>query len=823
MALSDDINNDLRRYAALQAEVNAGLDSYLKKVEELKKLNKSIETATSNKKKLEQELVNLTARGVSNTSEEYKLAEAKIAVLDKQLKKIKLSRDLTKEAIKDAKLLNMTLGQAGASFAAGTAKAVGNIGKIPSLIGSFAGKFKDMFEMDKSIRIAARDMGIMGKSSEAFRRNITETSLDTIGFGAGIKELAELQATYSEAIGRNVMMNEGALKSVSAMANATQLGIEGAAQMTAEFESQGMSAEKTASFVEDTLNSSSKMGLNSAKVIKNIAGNIKMLNRYRFKDGAKGLAEMAKTVSKLGVDMNFATNMADKLFDIEPAIEMSAQLQVMGGAWSRLADPFRLMYMARNDVKGLTEEIANAAKESMSFAKDGSIETTAMEMHRLRIVAQQTGLEYDDLLEAGKKAFKLGQIKAKVVGVDDDTKEFIANTAEFKDGKATITIDGEPKLISMLTNADKNRLKEMVKEKKNIEERAKAAQSFDEKIGNLINMVKIAMMPILEGITGVLEPLVNDLTGEKGKGFREELKNLGKWLASFAIKGAEWFKGLAELAVQLGPTGIFATWLTGKAVLFLFEKANWIANGFALAQGFLGGTRGGGLGSVLGQGFARTAGPLMATAAAGVGGGMLGKWLGKKATESSGRKSTEAGDMWGTTGAVIGGLAGLALAPFTGGASLALTAAAVGGGALAGGFAGKYFGDMGTQDEPTMTEPGDDVYLPKLKNKLPQSHSRGRALLQGGEIKPINNKDELLAMKPGGVVDKTLNSINNNNNNSMKIEFDEIKITGEIKIMLPDGTNIGRELLKNPEFKTSITRVVTSQLDKNVNGGKIKP
>ena len=63
----------------------------------------------------------------------------------------------------------------------------------------------------------------------------------------------------------------------------------------------------------------------------------------------------------------------------------------------------------------------------------------------------------------------------------------------------------------------------------------------------------------------------------------------------------------------------------------------------------------------------------------------------------------------------------------------------------------------------------------------------------------------------------TLGSSNN------KIEFGELKITGEIKVSLPDGSNIGQELMKSQEFRTSITRAVTSQLDKNINGGKTKP
>jgi hypothetical protein len=55
---------------------------------------------------------------------------------------------------------------------------------------------------------------------------------------------------------------------------------------------------------------------------------------------------------------------------------------------------------------------------------------------------------------------------------------------------------------------------------------------------------------------------------------------------------------------------------------------------------------------------------------------------------------------------------------------------------------------------------------------------------------------------------------------SSKVEFGELRITGEIKVSLPDGSNIGQELIKSPEFRTSITRVVQAQLEKNNNGGK---
>jgi hypothetical protein len=46
--------------------------------------------------------------------------------------------------------------------------------------------------------------------------------------------------------------------------------------------------------------------------------------------------------------------------------------------------------MARNDMKGLTEEIANASQASMHLGKDGGMKS--MEMSRLKIVAKEANL-----------------------------------------------------------------------------------------------------------------------------------------------------------------------------------------------------------------------------------------------------------------------------------------------------------------------------------------------------------------------------------------------------------------------------------------------
>lgn len=803
------------KWAELQDRVNSGISSYLEEIARLNDLTKSLNKIKEQEQKITAEINSLANATTQQEKDRLKLLKDRKAVLDYNYNAIKKEAKLLKEVLKDAEKVNMTLGAAGAALGKG-------IMNLPKNFMNIMGSLKELFEMDKAIRVASKDMGLLTKGSEAFRKSIEKVSFDkTIGIGVGIKELAELQAGYSELVGRNVMMNDKALESVAYMSKATQLGIEGAAQMAAEFDSQGLSAEKTASFVEDTLNNSSKMGLNATKVMKNISGNIKMLNRYRFKDGAKGLAKMAETVTKLGVDMNVVSGMADKLFDLEPAIEMSAQLQVMGGAWSDLADPFKLMYMARNDTNALTESVANAAKEAMSFAKDGSIETTAEAMHKLRIIAQQTNLEFDDLMEMGKKAFKMDQIKAKVFGVDEETKEFIANTAEFKDGKATITIDGQPKLLSMLTKADKDRLKELVKEKQTMKDRANAAQSFDEKITNLINMVKISMMPIVEELTKVLDPLVTDLMSPNSQ-FKQDLIDLGKNIGTFVKWAAKGLKFFVENVVDIfGAKGIFLTYLLGKS-------ASWIANGLLLAQGFNMGTKGFSSmpgGKTMSGGFKgmRTGFNMMKSGRVGAGASTLFKGAGKAAFplalagvgldayQNLSDENLGTGEAIGKTldqnkfmalGAGIGAMfGGVGAIPGAGIGALVdlLVNSTAGDKALVGNYIGKGYGVQ-------------DGLFGETKGR--------RAILQEGKITPIDYKDDLLAMKPKGVVDKALNSGGGTNYETTKIEFGDMNINGTIRVDIPGNNSIAIDLAKNTAFQSSITKIVNSQIEKNINGGK---
>lgn len=840
--LMQQAKSDSREWYEIQSEINSGLEGYIEGIKKVKTLSKDLQTIDKN-------INDLKAKQVGATKEELKVVEARIAFLLEEKEIIKKNRDLIKEVVKEAKKWDMV----GGSILATTIKTAASLDKIPSMVGNIVNKFKDLFEMDKAIRQAGLEMGLINKQSDVFRKNIKDAASNTISFGVGIKELAEIQSQYSQNIGRNVSMGKKDLEALAEIAKGTSLGAEATTKMAADFEAQGVSALKTKDYIQEAVDNSSAMGLNTSKVMSNLSQNVKMLNKYRFKDGVKGLVKMSELSAKLGVSMEFASGFADKLWDVEGAVETSAQLQVMGGAFARLADPFKLMYMARNDIAGLTEELANAASESATFnSETGKFDIAAMEMHRLKIIAQQTGMSYEELTTAAQNAAKFAKIRTQIpFKLDKDAKEFIENTAQFdENGKAYIEIDGEKKFLSQLGASGKALIQQQVLEKKSLKERAEAATSFDEKLSNLIEMVKIYMMPIVETMTEVLEPLVKDLVGNDD--FKGELKKLGETLGGWVKTASTWFKAIAEVAVALGPQGIFYTWLGAKGILMAFDAVKWFANGLALSKGFLAGSGGGSAGGFgtrnpaamsragmstmgkLGANFKGVAGSSAAKLGGVAAGGIAAyseygeqRDKGKGVGASAGRaalKGAGAGlGAWGgaAAGGAIGALGG-PLAPIT-----------VPLGMLVGGALGAWGGGKAADLD---TYGVDDGIVQFNKNdkftKVDDSTMVAGTNKNGNKDLASMLKYGMMASSPlglpllaaGGLFGGMFGGSNNSSSagSSNKIEFGELVISGEVKINLPGGSQIGTELMKSQEFKTAITRVVTSQLEKNINGGKNK-
>jgi|LakMenEpi03Aug12_release.lakeMendotaPanAssembly.Ray.scaffolds.fasta_scaffold01642_15 hypothetical protein len=796
----------LEKQVNLQNSVNSSYDKYIEAVKKYKDiqatLTKSIELERITRKKILDHQSGVNVLSAQQLIEE----QTKLKILEKQNFQLSLQRKLYKDTLKEVNAMKLAL----ADSVLPTLKA---LEKIPGLFkGAYSNlKGLGLFEMDKAMKQSALSMGILSKESGGFRGSIISASKQTAILGIGIKELSQIQAQYSEGVGTTALMSERTLKALGEMAAATGLGAEGTAQMAVDMRNQNVSAENTAKFVEQTMNSSHKLGVDASKVVKLVSKNIKMLNKYNFKDGVKGLAKMAQTITKLGVDMEFAAGFADKLWDVEGAVNMSAQLQVMGGAWAQLADPFHLMYMARNDMAGLTEEIGKAAEQSVVFnKKTGQFDMPAKEMHRLKIIAEQTGIAYDDLVTAGKNAKKFSMINAQVnfdFGGDKDLKEYVTNKSFLDEkGDAKIVLNGETKLLKTLSQQDKNILKTQMQEQASLKARAQEAQSFDETLSNLIMQLKIYLLPLITKLSDPKKGLVAKL-----QDFSEKINKkggLGETISKLAGIVGDFVAGVANFMVEnpMLVAGIAAftksiPLLIGGIKLFggLFNAVKWFMNGLALSKGFMVGTGGmggaggggmrgamnsigGGTGQIGGGLFGmRNAGAMSrmglgtmgkiganfrgaAGSAGAIGGGLLAggiagfgeygeqKEKGKGTGEAVGRgvlKGLGAGG-----GAWAGAAAGAAL-----GSVIPVVGTIIGGllGGAIGGMAGGKLGDLDTYgvDDAIFTNPINDGFkatgpgemLSKaMGKKFGSNHSKGNGIMTNGTVTPIHNADKVKAI-----------------------------------------------------------------------------
>jgi hypothetical protein len=146
---------------------------------------------------------------------------------------------------------------------------------------------------------------------------------------------------------------------------------------------------------------------------------------------------MVQEAQALNFSMAETFKVASKLYDPEGAIDLSANLQVIGGAIGDLADPIKLMYDATNNVESLQTSILGAAKSLATYnAEQGRFEVTGANLRRAKAMSDALGISMEQLTSSAIK----GQVQMQAMSqielfdLNEDQKQFVSNLATMKDG-----------------------------------------------------------------------------------------------------------------------------------------------------------------------------------------------------------------------------------------------------------------------------------------------------------------------------------------------------------------------------------------------------
>ena len=144
--------------------------------------------------------------------------------------------------------------------------------------------------------------------------------------------------------------------------------------------------------------------------------------------------------------------MADKFFDPEGAIDFAANMQVIGGAVGDLADPFKLMYMATNDLEGLQDAIADTAAAAVHFDEEkGKFSISPDQRRQLKAMAEQMGMSYQELADTAIQSARRAQVFDQFgADIPEESKELIASLATIGDGGvAQVRIPSLDKMVDV--------------------------------------------------------------------------------------------------------------------------------------------------------------------------------------------------------------------------------------------------------------------------------------------------------------------------------------------------------------------------------------
>ena len=310
-------------------------------------------------------------------------------------------------------------------------------------------RIEDYFkEQSALLTIINEKAGLTGEYSEAYREELTKANPELIQLGIGFNDLSESAQNLITQSGKFATINADTWVRAGEVSKAYVGTLQNLVAMYPEFEKVGLGAADAQERIGAAGKAALNLGLQAQKATKDLSTNIGKLNEYGFKNGIDGLAAMTRKATEFRMSMDEVFKIADKVMNPEGAIDLAANLQVLGGAIGDFNDPLKLMYMATNNVEGLQDALIDATGGLALFNEEqGRFEITGINLRKAKAMADALGVSYGEFskgaIAAAERSRAASDLAARGLTLTDEQREFITNISQMKGGKMTIELNSE--------------------------------------------------------------------------------------------------------------------------------------------------------------------------------------------------------------------------------------------------------------------------------------------------------------------------------------------------------------------------------------------
>jgi hypothetical protein len=320
---------------------------------------------------------------------------------------------------------------------------------IPGLIGDLvggAGKvLQTIAQMDAEMRTNLEGQGsAYGELADGMRKQIGFIGSEVANYGVTMKQTMDGVRSLTDASGKLALVGKETIAE----------GLEASAAYTKsntfllenveKFRNVGLGLADAAKTINEIGKLSIGLGLNAKKVTDGLVDKLDKLNSFGFKNGIEGLGRMVQQAQSLNISVDNTLKIAYDLFDPAKAIDLTANLQALGGAFGDFNDPLKLMYDAINNVDGLQDSLIGAARSLATYnTEQQRFEVSGANLIRANEIAGNLHMQTADLASMAVKAANKFEIMSKIdmfPNIKPEQKEFVANLATLKGGKVGFDI-----------------------------------------------------------------------------------------------------------------------------------------------------------------------------------------------------------------------------------------------------------------------------------------------------------------------------------------------------------------------------------------------
>lgn len=288
-------------------------------------------------------------------------------------------------------------------------------------------------------------IGISGELSDGLRDSMVNAQSAARKYGFELSNIGEFYTQLAEQSGKFSLINRATIESAAPVAAALNMSLSEMAASIGEYERVGLGAKETTEAIGKAATRSVSLGLNARKVADGMKESVGKLNEYGFKNGVQGLERMVQKSIEFKVSMDNIATIADKVLNPEGAIDLAANLQVLGGAIGDFGDPIKMMYDATNNVEGLQDSLIGAAKGLATYNKEqGRFEITGINLRRAKEMAGALGITMGELTKTAIATQERMSASTALMGtglkMEDKDKEFITNLSRMQGGEMKIVV-----------------------------------------------------------------------------------------------------------------------------------------------------------------------------------------------------------------------------------------------------------------------------------------------------------------------------------------------------------------------------------------------